>query len=140
MLCGWLIFGGTHTALSHPPVRDRLVARLGDQGFVGVYSLVAFASFVPLVWSFFANRTATPVPLSALAAVPGLWWLTMLLMFVALRITRHPAFMGVALYSVLGCAHQDWRRRVFRELRPVVLLVGTGAFWLLFFSHHRLFA
>ena len=222
VLCGWLIFGGTHTALSHPPVRDRLVARLGDRGFVGVYSLVAFASFVPLVWTFFANRTATPVPLSALAAVPGLWWLTMLLMFVALnlvllgfsspnpvsalvgpaagstgravgalRITRHPAFMGVALfgiahllvnhapidraffggvalYSVLGCAHQDWRRRVggaeldrffaetsffpfvaiakrgnrlvFRELRPVVLLVGTGAFWLLFFSHHRLFA
>ena len=222
VLCGWLIFGGTHTALSHPPVRDRLVARLGDRGFLGLYSLVAFASFVPLVWAFFANRVATPVPLPVLVTVPGLAWLTVLLMFVALnlmllgfsspnpvsalmgpaagsavgavgalRITRHPAFMGVALfgvahllvnhapidrvffggvalYSVVGCADQDWRRRrtggaeldrffaetsffpfvaiaerrnrlVFRELRPVVLLAAAGLFLAVFFSHHRLF-
>lgn len=221
VLFGWLLFGATHTALSHPPVRDRLVARLGDRGFLAVYSLVAFASFVPLVRAFFANRIGSPIPLPVLATVPGIWWLTMFMMFVALnlivigfaspnpvsnltgrfggggavgalRITRHPAFMGVALfglahllvnhtpidraffgglavYPVLGCAHQDWRRRraggaelapffaatsflpfvaiaegrnrfVLGELRPALLLAAAGAFAVLFFSHHRLFA
>lgn len=164
VILGWLLFGGTHTVLSHPPVRDRLVARLGDRGFLAVYSLVAFATFVPLCWQFFAHRIATPVPLPLLATIPGIAWVTMVLMFVALclillgfsspnpvsalmspaagasgargalRITRHPAFMGVALaglshclvnpaaidraffggmaiYAVAGCAHQDWRRR-----------------------------
>jgi uncharacterized membrane protein len=164
VILGWLLFGGTHTVLSHPPVRDRLVARLGERGFLGAYSLVAFATFLPLGWSFVAHRIATPVPLPLLATIPGIAWATMLLMFVALclillgfsspnpvsalmapsaggpvavgalRITRHPAFMGVALaglahflvnpapidraffggmtiYAVAGCAHQDWRRR-----------------------------
>lgn len=159
---GWLAFGGSHTLLSHPPIREPLVARLGQRGFQGVYSLVAFATFVPLVWTFFAHRIATPVPLPILLHAPGPAWGTIGLMFVALnmivlgfaspnpvssltakagvgaigplRITRHPGFMGVALfglahlvvnpapidraffgglvgYALLGCAHQDWRKR-----------------------------
>ena len=86
VLFGWLLFGGSHTVLSHPPVRDWLVARLGDRVFLLVYSLVALATFVPLIRTFFANRIATPVPLPALIGVPGIWWLTMLLMFVALNL------------------------------------------------------
>lgn len=229
VLLGWLAFGGTHTLLSHPPLRDRLVARLGDRGFLLAYSLVAFATFGPLAWIFFTERVSAAVPLPALVTVPGGWWLTMAMMFVALnlivigfsqpnpvsalmagtggaesggaerepaargalRITRHPAFMGVALaglahwlvnpapidraffggmaiYAVLGCAHQDWRRRrsggaslerffaetsflpfvaiaqgrnrfVFGELRPAILAVAAALFGLLFFTHHRIF-
>jgi uncharacterized membrane protein len=159
---GWLVFGGSHTLLSHPPLRERLVVRLGERAFQGVYSLVAFATFVPLVWIFFTQRVAAPVPLALLLHAPGPAWATIPLMFVALnmivlgfaspnpvssltakagvgaigplRITRHPGFMGVALfgvahllvnpapidraflgglvgYAVLGCAHQDWRKR-----------------------------
>lgn len=221
VIIGWLVFGATHTALSHPPVRERLIARLGDWGFVVLYSLVAFTTFVPLVWSFFAHRIASPIPLPVLVAVPGIGWLTMLLMFVGLnlvvigfaspnpvsnltgrfggsgavgvlRITRHPAFMGVALfglahllvnhtpidraffgglavYPLLGCAHQDWRRRtaggaalepffaatsflpfvaiaqgrnrfVLGELRPVLLLVTAVLYLAIFLYHDRLFA
>lgn len=220
VVLGWFVFGGSHTLLSHPPLRSRLVERLGDRGFLVFYSLVAFATFVPLVWVFFAGRTATPVPLPVLVQIPGLHWLTMGLMLVAflliilgvanpsplselmargavgatgaLRITRHPLFMGVglagaahglvnpapidraffggmALYALLGCAHQDWRKRrtgdpalarlfaetsylpfvailqgrnrlVLSELRPVVLLGAVGVFLLLFWYHHRIFA
>lgn len=219
VMLGWLVFGGSHTLLSHPPVRDRLVAGLGERGFLGLYSLVAFATFVPLCWVFFASRIATVVPLPLLAPIPGLHWLTMALMFVALmlivlgvakpsplsqlmargnvgatgalRITRHPLFMGVglagaahllvnpapidraffggmAVYALLGCAHQDWRKRragdpalarlfeetsflpfvailsgrnrlVWSEL-PVPAWTVAGALYLLvFFVHHRLF-
>lgn len=220
VLFGWLMFGGTHTALSHPPVRDRLVSRFGERGFLLVYSLVALAIFVPLVFAFFSQRIASPIPLPALLRIPGIWWLTMGLMFVALnlmvlgfsspnpvssltgrsgtgavgalRITRHPGFMGVAVfglahllvnpapidraffggavvYSILGCAHQDWRRRraggaelehffaetsllpfvailqgrnrlVVGELRRGALVVAAALFVVLFFTHHRLFA
>jgi uncharacterized membrane protein len=219
VVLGWLLFAGTHTLLSHPPVRDRLVARLGDRGFLGLYSLVAFATFIPLCWSFFAGRTATVVPLPLLARVPGLHWVTMALMFVALllivlgvakpspvselmargaagatgavRITRHPLFMGVglaaaahllvnpapidraffggmALYAVIGCAHQDWRKRragdpalgrlfeetsflpfaailtgrnrlVWRELPIAASGAAVALYLLVFFLHHRVF-
>ena len=163
VLVWWVLFAGTHTVLSHPPIRSSLVGRLGERAFQGFYSLIAFATFVPLTWTFFANRSSHAVPLPALATTPGIWWVTMLLMLLAvvllvlgfsrpnpvsslterpgsgamgvLRITRHPAFMGVAifglahllvshsaidraffgggfLYALLGSAHQDWRRRL----------------------------
>ncbi len=114
----WVAFAGTHTLLTHPPIRSALVARLGTGPFQGLFSLVAFATFVPLVWTFFARRTSTAMPLTRLAQTPGIWWLTMILMFIAfellvlafarpnplaltarkgsgaggiLRVTRHPA-------------------------------------------------
>ena len=45
----WILFGGTHVLGSTVPVRAWLVARLGLPGFKGLYSLVAFATFIPLV-------------------------------------------------------------------------------------------
>lgn len=130
VLFWWLAFAGTHTLLSHPPVRSALVGRLGVGPFQGVYSLLAFSTFVPLVWTFFGNRDSHAMPLSALVAMPGIWWLTMLFMLAAvvllvlgftqpnpvssltarkgsgaagvLRITRHPAFMATAIF---GLAH-----------------------------------
>lgn len=217
---GWLAFGGSHTVLSHPPIRGRLIERLGERGFLLAYSLVAIATFVPLVWIFFASRVATPVPLAALLRVPGVGRLTMALMLLAiplivlgfaspnpvsaltgrgasgavgvLRITRHPGFMGVALaglahllvnpapidrvffgglvlYGLVGCAHQDARRRraagaalapffaetsflpfvaiaqgrnrlVLRELRPALLLAAIAVYAAIFAFHHRIFA
>ena len=218
VLWWWIAFGGSHTLLSHPPVRARLVARFGERPFLGLYSLVAFATFAPLVWTFFANRIGRGTPLPMLAQIPGLRWLTMALMLVAvtflvlgfsrpnpispltgrssgaigvLRVTRHPAFMGLAIfgfahllvnhtaldhvffggtlaYSLLGAAHQDWRKRRIadRDLEryfaetsffPFLAIatgrnrfepreLGTGAlaaalvlYALLFTFHHRLF-
>ena len=54
----WLGFAGTHIGLSSVSVRRALVDRLGERPFQGVYTLVAFAFFVPLVWTFFAHKHA----------------------------------------------------------------------------------
>src|SRR2546422_11726245 len=54
----WLGFAGTHLVLSSLPVRQRIVARVGENAFRGLYSLVAFAFFVPLVGTFFAHKHA----------------------------------------------------------------------------------
>ena len=54
-------FVGSHFALSHP-LRAPLVARIGERGFLGLYSLVAFATIGWLVWAFRAAPTT------------ALWW------------------------------------------------------------------
>lgn len=160
------MFAGTHVVISSLPVRGKLIARLGDKTFTGLYSLIALATFVPLVWVYLENRHAGGVVWS-LAGTPGVRPLAMLLgvLGIALigggvlhpspalvgikqawgargltRITRHPLFMGIALwalshlllngfltdvlffggmlaFSLAGAAHQDARKRATEEER-----------------------
>lgn len=85
-------FVGTHLAMSHP-LRPALVARLGDRGFLGVYSLVSLAA---LGWMIVAwGDAADPSPLW----VAPLWWwpvasALMLLASILLigSLVRNPAF------------------------------------------------
>lgn len=118
----WLGFIGTHIALADDKVEPGLRARLTDQGFLGVYSLVAFAFFVPLVWIYWTNRHAGEwlwvVSLGPVAR--GLLYATMTFALGLLvagsvrptpasvapgeasvegatRITRHPVVMGIGL-------------------------------------------
>ena len=56
-----IAFVGTHFLLSHP-LRAPLVRAVGEKGFLGLYSLVAFAT---LGWIVVAYRAAPPAPL---------WW------------------------------------------------------------------
>ncbi|MEQ1497483.1 MAG: NnrU family protein [Novosphingobium sp.] len=51
LIAASLSFIGTHFALSHP-LRKPLVARLGEGGFVGLYSAVALATFVWMIFAF----------------------------------------------------------------------------------------
>ena len=62
-----IAFVGTHLAMSHP-LRAGLVARLGDRGFMGVYSLVSFAT---LGWMILAWRS---IEGSAPLWIAPLWW------------------------------------------------------------------
>ena len=162
----WGMFAGTHLVLSSLPVRGQLIARLGEKGFVRLYSLIAFATFIPLVWVYFGNRHAGGV-IWNLAAAPGVRPLAAALAVLAIalivggvlhpspalvgmkqswgargltRITRHPLFMGFALwalshlllngfltdvlffggmlaFSLAGAAHQDARKRATEEER-----------------------
>jgi uncharacterized membrane protein len=122
----WGGFAGSHLGLSSLPVRSRLVAKLGEPRFLGLYSLVAFVFFIPLVWVYFANEHAGPL----LWGRPGgalVLWLVQLGMGVAFvlvvsslvqpnpsllgskggeargvfRIARHPLFMGIAVFAAL---------------------------------------
>jgi uncharacterized membrane protein len=56
----WLAFAGTHLALASRRVEPRLVGRIGWNGYVLLYSAVAFATFVPLCWIYLTNRHAGP--------------------------------------------------------------------------------
>ena len=47
-----LLFLGTHFGLSSTSLRGTLVARLGERGFLGLYSLLALVTLVYLIWLY----------------------------------------------------------------------------------------
>jgi len=125
-----LLFVGTHVVLLTRPVRLPLVARLGENGFVAAYSLVAALTFAAVVTYYAAHRyegaagiaaAAVPVVRELLMAVVAMGTGLMVAglmayprMPVALfrqpirapygieRVTRHPFFVGTAM---IGLAH-----------------------------------
>jgi len=137
-------FVGLHLGMSSGPVRGRLVARLGAKGFQGVYSLIILAAFA---WMLFAWK-ATPF-VELWRPAPWTRWIPTLVMPVAfismvagfstknptsagqeaaasaepkgiVRVTRHPALWGFALW---GLAHLSANG----DARSVVLF-GSIAF------------
>jgi uncharacterized membrane protein len=131
ILIAWLLFAGTHIVGSSVPVRTRLIRALGLRGFKGIYTLVAFATFVPLVYIYFANKHAGTALFTPGAGLRLLAQAFMLLSFVVLaqglatpsplstqaemtgafpdrargiqRITRHPQNLGFALFGLAHC-------------------------------------
>jgi len=127
----WLLFAATHMGLSSRSLRPRLVAALGERGFLGAYSLVALAIFVGLCWLYFSHRHAGALLWAPLVASrTGLWavYAGQLVAWTLIvagnasptpaalgvpaarkpkeargvhRITRHPTFMGVGLFGAL---------------------------------------
>lgn len=124
----WLAFAATHMGMASVRWRPGWVARLGERGYQGIFSVVALAIFVPLVWTYFAHKHAgallwsvQPLPTWARWAVYGLMGVAFVMMATALstpspvalggplhaeprgiqRITRHGLFMGLALFGVL---------------------------------------
>ena len=122
----WVAFAGAHLFLSSLPVRNRLVAVLGDRAFQGFYSLVVLALFIPLVRVYFMHKHTGAV-LWSIPPSPLVRWVMYLGIGVAfvlvvgsqvtpspanlvpgearprgvLRITRHPFIMGTALWALI---------------------------------------
>ena len=71
----WIAFTATHLGLASVRVEPKLRARLGNAAFLGLYSVIALALFVPLVSIYFSNRHAGPW----LWVVPVRPWLRVLL-------------------------------------------------------------
>ena len=122
----WLGFAATHIGLSTRPLRERLVVRLGENPFRGIYSVISFAFFVPLIWVYFTHKHAGPRLWTLPTGMPLLlvMYAGMAVAFILVigslarpspgavipgsatpqgvqRITRHPWFMGLALFGLL---------------------------------------
>lgn len=147
----WVAFAASHMLMSATPVRTKLVAALGEWPFRGVYSLVAFAIFVPLVWVYFENKHAGPllwyVPVND--AVRGLLYLGNALAFILIAagylnpspatvgikkvlhrplhdITRHPLFMGIGLWGLVHLVPNGYASDVaFFAGFPLFALIGS---------------
>jgi uncharacterized membrane protein len=123
----WLAFFGTHLGLAFGPVRSGLVGRLGERGFLYLFSGVAAATFA--LWVFTtASVRLEGLPGLALAAHPWVHAAALVAIVVGVsiaagsassypsspmalladrvrdpqgveRITRHALFAGIALFA-----------------------------------------
>jgi uncharacterized membrane protein len=121
------LFAASHLGLAWPPLRARLVARLGPWGFVVAFSVVAWLSFGVAVATYAAHAQAGPAGPAwgrfalARALLIGAVALGVVLMTGTFaryaaspyamsgrnareprgleRITRHPFFVGVAIFA-----------------------------------------
>jgi uncharacterized membrane protein len=144
-----LAFLGSHF-LSSTPLRTAVVSGIGERGYLGVYSLVAFAGLGWMIWAY------GHAPLQPLWQVPGLRLLPALVMPFALvliacaystrnptaigqagalknnepargiiRVTRHPLMWGVMLFGAVHVlARGDLASLVF--FGGFVVLAGLG--------------
>jgi uncharacterized membrane protein len=123
----WLLFGGAHVGLSARPFRKRLVAVLGETGFIVLYSAVAIMTFAALVHYVALHRfddpqtallvTVPPVrgALVALSVAGFSLFVAAVLVYPRLpmatfrhrvthargiqQITRHPFFSGISIWA-----------------------------------------
>ena len=109
LIIGLLVFLGVHSvALAAPAVRSRAIARIGEGAWKGIYSLVAAAGFVLIVYGFHLARES-PV---ALYSPPG-WmrYVTLLLMlpvFPLLIAAYLPGRIKTAMKHPLLAAVKFW--------------------------------
>ena len=127
LLAASIAFVGSHVALSHP-LRAPLAARLGEKGFLGLYSLVSLAAFAWMIVAFRAAYGSGAPAWNgqtdlAWAVASGLTWVALVLFLGSLKgnpatpatpaeqvaearvtgvyaVTRHPMMWGFALWAV----------------------------------------
>jgi uncharacterized membrane protein len=155
ILFWWLLFAGTHLVLSSSAVRPHLIARLGERPFLGVYSLVAFATFIPLASSYARHKHAGPLlwrTFGPYLIARDLNLAFMVFAFVLLvlglvarppsslmpsggvpeaygvtRITRHPTFAAIFLFGIAHCLVNGYLSDlVFFGGFPVFAWVGAA--------------
>ncbi len=127
LLLGWVLFGGSHLVLSSQKIRPKLIDRLGEWPFRGLYSLVALATFVFLLVYFFRHKHSGPSLWPSGVLTHNLTVVLMAFAFVLLamglasrppsamlggskpqaygvtRITRHPTFAAFFLFGLAHC-------------------------------------
>ncbi len=146
------LFVLSHLVISSAAVRPRLMAALGAQAYRGVYSLVAFGTLGPLIYEFACNKHAGPMLWFIREDDPARWlvWLLMLLAFIffvaslinpnpasmgapqgtghasgILKITRHPGFVGFALFGLAHILMNGWLGDIiFFGMFPVLGIIG----------------
>ncbi len=128
------LFIASHLILSSARVRPGLVKRLGQSGFRGLYSIVAFGTLGPLIFEFARHKHAGAMLWYLRGDAPLRWlaWLTMLVALIffvggfatpnpgtigappaeeargILKITRHPSFVGFILFGAAHILMNGW--------------------------------
>jgi len=145
-----IAFVGTHFLMSHP-LRRPLVERMGEGPFRGVYSLVSFATFGPMLWIYYKLGRQEPL---WTAREPG-WIVATLLMWLGailfagsflrnpalpgargprgttpsgvMAITRHPMMWGFALWAIVHALMVGTPKALILDGSILVLaLVGSA--------------
>ncbi len=109
LIAGLVLFLGIHLFSSLRPVRARLIAKLGEGAYKGLYSLLALAGFVLIVAGMGkAPSTALWEP-PAWGRYAAIWFMPFALILLAAafipgnlkRLTAHPMLWAVTLWALV---------------------------------------
>jgi|TARA_B100000315_G_scaffold259652_1_gene316521 uncharacterized membrane protein len=151
LLIATLAFVGGHFVMSSAPVRDPLVAKIGERGFTGVFSLVAAATIYWMVTAYSdASHIAYWEPPTAIKHLNLSFMIIATIFILAaltpknptmagsgsnqlangprgiFRITRHPMMWGAALWGILHVlANGDLAALIFFGGFAVLAIFGT---------------
>ena len=111
-----ILWVGTHLGLSSTPLRDVLVRLTSPVAFLGIYSLIATATLVYLIYSY----ATLPREIYFWLPNPDYFWVPKMLMPIALVlivggfVVRNPTMVGAQLEKD---GAEDWARGVTRITR-----------------------
>ncbi len=111
---GMMLFAATHVfSLLFPAVRNRLSARLGEDRYKGIYSLVSLLGLVLIGFGYWQERHGASAGLSYYEPAAGARHITLSLVLLAFILiasiggtgyirkwVRHPFSIGIALWSI----------------------------------------
>jgi uncharacterized membrane protein len=146
------LFVITHLGMTARSIRPNLVRMLGNGPYLLVYSLISFGTFIPLTIAFFSAKHSGPM-LWYLRDLEPVRWLTISLMVVGLvvtagafitpspaglapnttfeprgmlKITRHPLFVGIAIFGIAHMLMNGWLGDLlYFGTFPAVSIVGA---------------
>lgn len=122
----WTAFAALHLVLSGRTVRPALVARLGEQGFRGLYSLTVAVPFTLLVWVFATHKHAGPLLWTTIGPPDVARAVVYVLMAVALPLLVCSVLPGSAAPSSIGATSAAGARGIVRVTRhPLLASLAT---------------
>jgi uncharacterized membrane protein len=136
LILGLLLFLGVHSVrIVAEPLRTRQLARLGENGWKGLYSLASIAGFALIVWGYGLARQQPVVLWPALAGMRHVAALLTLVSFVFITAAyvpgngikarlKHPMVLGVKVWAF---AHL-----IANNTLADLLLFGSFLVWAVF--------
>src|ERR1700683_4895425 len=95
------LFLGTHVIISSSVIRPGLIDAIGEQPYRGLYSLISFATFIPLLIVFAHHKHAGPMlwnfrDVAPIRSLSRLLMLAALIFIVAGLINPSPALVSMS--------------------------------------------
>ena len=108
-IIGLVLFLGTHSiSIVAPGLRRQAIARFGEGGFKGLYSILSIVGFVILIWGYGVARAATPVVYTPPTALKHFALLLMLPVFPLLLAAYLPGRIKAAVKHPMLTAIKTW--------------------------------
>ncbi len=109
LVTGLVLFIGVHVVTMLRELRASLIARLGEGGYKGLYSLVSFAGLIAIVWGYAQYRAGGYIPVWE----PPRWarhlaWTLMLPVFPLLIAAYAPGRIKAAMKHPMLVAVKLW--------------------------------
>lgn len=113
LVAGLLLFLGVHLVPALPGPRARLVARLGEQRYKGLFSLVSFAGLALIIAGYVYSEPGPRLfPASPIAIAIAPYAITVAVVLFAAanlrghtrRTVKHPMLLGLAIWAAVHLA------------------------------------